>query len=84
MSKKAFKYKLGEDFALRMDVEDPLAVFRNRFYHIPNSIYMDGKGVVLETIKPTTMLNMFDEPSLSATAKEVETAIEEIMHEAAK
>jgi uncharacterized protein (DUF302 family) len=48
------------------------------------SIYVDGRDVVLETIKPTTMLKMFDEPSLSETAKEVETAIGEIMREAAK
>ena len=47
MSKKAFKYELGEDFALRMDAEDSLAVFRNRFYHIPNSIYMDGNSLGL-------------------------------------
>jgi uncharacterized protein (DUF302 family) len=48
------------------------------------TIYIDGKDVVLETIRPTTMLKMFDEPSLSSTAIEVETAIEEIMREAAK
>lgn len=48
------------------------------------SIYVEGKEVVLETIKPTTMLKMFDEPSLSGTAAEVEKAIEEIMREAAK
>jgi uncharacterized protein (DUF302 family) len=48
------------------------------------SIYVDGRDVVLETIKPTTMLKMFDEPTLSITAREVETAIEEIMRESAK
>ena len=47
------------------------------------TIYVDGKDVVLETIKPTTMLKMFDEPTLEGTAKEVETAIGEIMKEAA-
>jgi len=47
MSKKTFKYELDEDFALRMDAEDPLAVFRSRFYHIPNSIYMDGNSLGL-------------------------------------
>jgi hypothetical protein len=45
---------------------------------------VDGRDVVLETIKPTTMLKMFDEPTLSITAREVETAIEEIMRESAK
>ncbi|MCX6656123.1 MAG: kynureninase [Candidatus Bathyarchaeota archaeon] len=47
MSSKAFKYELGEDFALKMDADDPLAVFKNRFYHIPNSIYMDGNSLGL-------------------------------------
>jgi uncharacterized protein (DUF302 family) len=47
------------------------------------TIYVDGKDVVLETIKPTTMLKMFDEPALEGTAREVETAIGEIMREAA-
>jgi len=48
------------------------------------SIYVDGRDVVLETIKPTAMLQMFNEPTLSTTAREVETAIEEIMRESAK
>ncbi len=48
------------------------------------SIYLDGTDVVLQTIKPTMMLQMFNEPTLEGTAKEVETAIEEIMREAAK
>jgi uncharacterized protein (DUF302 family) len=48
------------------------------------SIYVDGEEVVLETIKPTMMLRMFNEPALETTAREVETAIEEIMREAAK
>ncbi len=48
------------------------------------TIYVDGKDVVLETIRPTAMLQMFNEPTLSATAKDVETTIEEIMREAAK
>lgn len=47
------------------------------------AIYVEGKDVVLETLKPTMLLKMFDEPSLSPTAREVETAIGEIMREAA-
>ncbi len=47
-------------------------------------IYADGKDVVLETIKPTKLLQMFDEPTLEGTAREVETVITEIMQEAAK
>jgi uncharacterized protein (DUF302 family) len=45
------------------------------------SIYADGGDVVLETLKPTTLLPMFNEPALEGTAKEVETAI---MQESAK
>lgn len=48
------------------------------------SIYEEGESVVLETLRPTTMLKMFQEPSLEVIAKEVETVIEEIMNEAAR
>ncbi len=48
------------------------------------SVYADGKEVVLETIRPTALLKMFNEPTLETTAREVETVIEEIMREAAK
>lgn len=47
------------------------------------SIYADGKDVVLETLRPTVLLPMFNEPSLSGVAQEVETTIAEIMKEAA-
>ncbi len=47
------------------------------------SIYTDGKDVVLETLKPTVMLKMFNEPTLEDTAREIETVIGEIMREAA-
>jgi kynureninase len=47
MVRKAQEYQLGEDFALKMDAEDPLAVFKGRFYHIPGSIYMDGNSLGL-------------------------------------
>jgi len=48
------------------------------------TIYTDGGNVVLETLKPTTMLAMFGEPTLEGTAREIEAAIESIMKEAAK
>jgi uncharacterized protein (DUF302 family) len=48
------------------------------------SIYAEGKDVVLETLKPTTLLQMFREPTLERAAKEVEAVIREIMEEAAK
>lgn len=48
------------------------------------SIYVDGKDVVLETLKPTAMIHLFNEPTLEGTAKEVETVIGEIMRDAAR
>ena len=48
------------------------------------SIYVEGKDVVIETLKPTILLPMFNEPSLDGIAQEVETAVTEIMEEAAK
>ena len=48
------------------------------------SIYAEGDEVVVETIRPTMMLRMFNEPALEGVAKEVETAVTEIMQEAAK
>jgi uncharacterized protein (DUF302 family) len=48
------------------------------------AIYTDGNDVVLETIRPTVALSMFDEPSLSGIAREVESSIEAIMAEAAR
>lgn len=48
------------------------------------SIYADGKDIVLETLKPTAMIQLFNEPTLEVTAREVESVIAEIMHEAAR
>lgn len=48
------------------------------------SIYQEGKEIVLETLKPTLMLQMFNEPTLEGVAKEVEMVIAEIMQEAAR
>jgi uncharacterized protein (DUF302 family) len=47
------------------------------------TIYTDGNEVVLETMKPTAMIGMFGQPSLSSTAAEIEKAISAIMDEAA-
>ncbi len=48
------------------------------------TIYTDGGEVVLETLKPTSMLAMFGEPSLDGTAREIEAAIEAMMSAAAR
>jgi kynureninase len=35
------------DYALQLDNEDPLASFKDRFYHLPGKIYMDGNSLGL-------------------------------------
>lgn len=48
------------------------------------SVYREGSGVTLATIRPTAMLEMFHTPELKAVAQEVEAAILKIMDEAAR
>lgn len=48
------------------------------------SIYEEGGEVVLDTLRPTMLLTLFGEPALEGTAREVESAIAEIMQEAAR
>ena len=47
------------------------------------SIYEEGGKTVLATLKPTTLLAMFDTPQLADVAKEVEATIVKIMQDAA-
>ena len=47
------------------------------------SIYEEGGKTILATLKPTTLLAMFNTPQLEAVAQEVEAAIVKIMKEAA-
>jgi uncharacterized protein (DUF302 family) len=47
------------------------------------SIYEEGGKTVLATLKPTTLLAMFNSPQLEGVAQEVENAIVKIMNEAA-
>ena len=46
------------------------------------SIYEEGGKTILATLKPTTLLAMFNTPQLDGVAQEVETAIVKIMKEA--
>lgn len=48
------------------------------------SVYQEGDHVVLATLKPTAMLELFETAGLAPVAKEVEDAIFSIMQEAAK
>ncbi len=47
------------------------------------AVYTDGKDVVLETLRPTTLVRLFNQRTLETTAQEVEAVIGEIMNEAA-
>lgn len=47
------------------------------------SIYEEGGKTILATLKPTTLLAMFNAPQLEAVAQEVEATIVKIMKEAA-
>ncbi|MCK5056300.1 MAG: kynureninase [Candidatus Aminicenantes bacterium] len=40
-------FELSEDFALKLDREDPLVSFRSRFFIPPNTIYFDGNSLGL-------------------------------------
>lgn len=42
-----YKFQLGEDYAKKMDAEDPMAKFRDRFYIKKDEIYMDGNSLGL-------------------------------------
>jgi len=47
------------------------------------SVYEEGGKAVLATLKPTTLLAMFNSPQLEGVAQEVEDTIVKIMNEAA-
>ena len=47
------------------------------------SIYEEGGKTILATLKPTTLLAMFNVPHLEGVAREVEATIVKIMNEAA-
>lgn len=47
------------------------------------SIYKEGGKTLLATLKPTTLLAMFNTPQLAGAAQELETTIVKIMQEAA-
>ena len=47
------------------------------------SVFQEGEGVVLATLRPTAMLGLFGAAGLESVAKEVEEAVFAIMQEAA-
>jgi len=56
------EFELGEDYALQMDAEDPLAGYKDRFYHLPGKIYMDGNSLgLLSTDAEDALLKILEE-----------------------
>ncbi|MEZ5329377.1 MAG: DUF302 domain-containing protein [Verrucomicrobiales bacterium] len=47
------------------------------------SLYRDEEATTLATIKPTTLLEIFDTPQLQQVAQEIEDTFVRMMHEAA-
>jgi len=55
-------FEVGEEYARELDLEDPLASFRDRFYHIPGVIYMDGNSLgLLSRDAELTLLRILEE-----------------------
>jgi kynureninase len=55
-------FKLGEDYAIKLDETDPLAVYKERFYDLPGCIYMDGNSLGLISYDAeSTLLRVLDE-----------------------
>lgn len=48
------------------------------------SVYAEGDGAVLATIKPTAMIDLYPNPELRGVAEEVEATLARIMEEAAR
>ncbi len=48
------------------------------------SVYREGDGVTLATLRPTSLLEMFQTPGLRGVAEEVEETILKMMQEAAQ
>ena len=50
-------FELGEGYALELDAKDPLAGYKERFYHLPRAIYMDGNSLGLMSKDAERALN---------------------------
>jgi kynureninase len=56
------RFELGEDYALKLDAEDPLAGYKDRFYRLKDCIYMDGNSLGLMSVDAErTLLRVMDE-----------------------
>jgi kynureninase len=56
------EFEPGEDFALQLDADDPLAGYKDRFYPLPGKIYMDGNSLgILSTDAEVALLKILEE-----------------------
>ncbi|MHA2239778.1 MAG: hypothetical protein ACXAB2_15665 [Candidatus Hodarchaeales archaeon] len=56
------QFSVEEDFALRLDSEDPLSKYRSHFYIPKNSIYLDGNSLgLLSTEAENNLLRVLTE-----------------------
>ena len=51
------KFELTRDYAQRMDTEDILAKYKDRFYKLKDTIYMDGNSLGLMSKDAEESLN---------------------------
>jgi kynureninase len=55
-------FELGKEYALKLDEADPLAAYKERFYGLPDCIYMDGNSLGLMSYDAeSTLLRIMDE-----------------------
>ena len=60
--RNALEYRLGEDFARKLDAEDPLSKYSARFYRISDCIYMDGNSLgLMSKDAEETLMRVIDE-----------------------
>lgn len=56
------EFRLGEDFALELDARDALAMYKERFYKLPDCIYMDGNSLgLMSKDAEKTLLRVIEE-----------------------
>ncbi|UCE95144.1 MAG: kynureninase [Candidatus Bathyarchaeota archaeon] len=57
-----FRFETSKDFACRLDLEDPLARFRKRFYIPDKTIYVDGNSLGLLSVESErSIIRVLDE-----------------------
>ena len=56
------EFELSKEYALNLDSKDPLANFKDGFYHLPGFIYMDGNSLgLLSKDAEASLIGLLDE-----------------------